>query len=327
MHLAREPVAVTAAEEGIALAQETGQTQWEVASLLAKATIAAERGDLDATETLPSGRSTHRTDGRHADACLVQFTRERGAVAHQRYAEGLEHLRKSLDPTDPAFHPFIGAWGLSDLVEACARTDQPTTADAYLKQLESLNSATFGSFLRATAGYAGPIVADDDTAEALYASALGTELANWPCYRGRMLLLYGRWLRRQRRAAESRVPLRSALDGFEALAFAELGKTARQELRASGDTPRSPAPNTWSQLTPQELQIAQLASLGYTNRDIAQRLYLSPAPSNHTCIASSPSSASPPATSYETPSISPPSLETGRDFRRGQYSSRPASRR
>ena len=56
---------------------------------------------------------------------LAEFVRGRGATAHQRYEEGLEYLRRPLDSTDPAYHPFVGAWGLADLVEAAARTGDP----------------------------------------------------------------------------------------------------------------------------------------------------------------------------------------------------------
>ena len=277
VHLAREPLAVSAAEEGIALARETGQTGWVVAAQLAKAAIAAERGDLRVTETLTrEAEALILPMGATPMLALVQFVRGRRAVAHQHYAEGFEQLRRTLDPADTAYHPFIGAWGLSDLVEAAARTGQNDTAEAYLDQLETLAAGTSGSLLRATAGYARAMVASDDAAEALYQQALGTDLANWPCYRGRMLLWYGRWLRRQRRVTESRTPLRAALDSFQALAFPELAQTARQELRASGDQPDQRSPEAWAQLTPQELQIAQLAAAGGTNRIIGERLYLSP---------------------------------------------------
>ena len=57
-------------------------------------------------------------------------------------------------------------------------------------------------------------------------------LADWPDYRARMLLRYGEWLRRQRRAAESRAPLREARDSFDALGFASLAERAR--ARAAG---------------------------------------------------------------------------------------------
>ena len=90
-----------------------------------------------------------------------------------------------------------------------------------------------------------------------------------------MLLWHGRWLRRRRRAAESRAPLRAARDGFDALAFPELAESARRELRASGETSRLRTSGVWDQLTPQELQIAQMAAEGLSNREIGQQLYIS----------------------------------------------------
>ena len=124
---------MSAAEEGIALAREAGQTGWVVAAQLAKAAIAAERGDLRVTETLTrEAEALILPMGATPMHALVQFVRGRAAVAHQRYAEGLEHLRRALDPADTAYHPFIGAWGLSDLVEAAAHSDQNEVAEAYL---------------------------------------------------------------------------------------------------------------------------------------------------------------------------------------------------
>src|SRR4029077_2334173 len=84
-----------------------------------------------------------------------------------------------------------------------------------------------------------------------------------------------RWLRRQRRVAESRAPLRAARDSFDALALDGLAETARDELRASGEASRGRAPHARDRLTPQEFQIAQLAADGLSNREIGQQLYLS----------------------------------------------------
>jgi DNA-binding NarL/FixJ family response regulator len=50
---------------------------------------------------------------------------------------------------------------------------------------------------------------------------------------------------------------------------------ARRELRESGDHARPSVGEAWAQLTPQELQIAQLAADGLSNREIGERLYLS----------------------------------------------------
>jgi DNA-binding CsgD family transcriptional regulator len=276
VHLAREPLAVAAAEEAFRLAGETGQPTSAASAQLAQAAIAAERGDFERAEALASqAEAVLLPIGATPLLALGQFVRGRAAVAHQRYEEGLEHHRRTLDPTDPAYHPFFGAWGLSDLVEAAAHTGRKDDARAYLEQLESLAAGTSGSLLRATAGYARPFVANDKDAEALYRTALERDLPNWLCYRGRMLLWYGRWLRRQRRVADSRTPLRAAREGFDALAFPALAETARRELRAAGETSQRRTPEAWDQLTAQELQIARMAAEGLSNREIGERLYIS----------------------------------------------------
>jgi DNA-binding NarL/FixJ family response regulator len=97
----------------------------------------------------------------------------------------------------------------------------------------------------------------------------------WPLLRARVQLAYGQWLRRHRRLADSRAPLRAARESFDALGAAPWSERARRELRASGETSRGRTPDARDQLTPQELQIAQMAAAGMSNRDVGQRLYLS----------------------------------------------------
>ena len=60
----------------------------------------------------------------------------------------------------------------------------------------------------------------------------------------------------------SRAYLRAAREAFDALGTAPWAERARQELRASGETVRVRAPEERDQLTPQELQIAQMAAEG-----------------------------------------------------------------
>jgi DNA-binding CsgD family transcriptional regulator len=276
VHLARKPLAVAAAEEASSLARETGQPRWAIAAQLAQATSAAEQGNHDAAEALTrAAEAVLLPMGASPMLALVQFARGRGAVMQQRYAEGFEQLRRILDPADPAYHPFVGTWGLADLVEAAVHTGNNDAARAYLGQLEALVAATSGPLLHAEAAYARPLVAGDQAAEGLYQMALEHELACWPGYRNRMLLWYGSWLRRQRRAAESRAPLRAARDGFDALGLSHLAEQARRELRAAGESSTRRAPHAWDQLTAQELQIARMAAAGLSNREIGRQLYIS----------------------------------------------------
>ena len=97
-----------------------------------------------------------------------------------------------------------------------------------------------------------------------------------PLQRARTELLYGEWLRRQRRRTDSRVHLRAAVELFRTLGAVPWAGRAEAELRATGETARKRDPSAVEQLTPQELQIAGLVTEGLANKEIAAQLYLSP---------------------------------------------------
>jgi DNA-binding NarL/FixJ family response regulator len=118
-------------------------------------------------------------------------------------------------------------------------------------------------------------VAPDDQAEELYARAIGRDSTSYPFLRARALFSFGSWLRRQRRSADSRTPLRDAVQLFDALGATRWSNRARLELRATGDTIGRRTPDARDRLTAQELQIAQLAAQGLSNREIGERLFLS----------------------------------------------------
>jgi DNA-binding CsgD family transcriptional regulator len=123
--------------------------------------------------------------------------------------------------------------------------------------------------------YARAVLAPDADALPAFEAALAADLSGWPFEQGRLLLAHGQWLRRARRPAESRPPLRRAREIFDSLGAPAWGERARQELRAAGES--SAERTTWAreELTPQELQIAMKAAQGMTNREIAQDLYIS----------------------------------------------------
>ncbi|WP_412541379.1 AAA family ATPase [Longispora sp. K20-0274] len=102
-----------------------------------------------------------------------------------------------------------------------------------------------------------------------------------PFERARTDLLYGEWLRRGRRKAEARGPLRTAMEVFERLGAVPWAARARAELGATGETVPAPRSGPLAALTPQELAIVHLAAQGLSNRDIAARLFLSPRTVGH----------------------------------------------
>ncbi|MGZ4611888.1 MAG: ATP-binding protein [Kineosporiaceae bacterium] len=90
----------------------------------------------------------------------------------------------------------------------------------------------------------------------------------------RVLVDLGAALRRANRRADARVPLHVALDQAERGGMRLLARRARDELRAAGARPRRSAVSGPGALTPAEDRVARLAALGYTNRTIAERLYV-----------------------------------------------------
>jgi DNA-binding NarL/FixJ family response regulator len=89
-------------------------------------------------------------------------------------------------------------------------------------------------------------------------------------------LLYGEWLRRQRRGADARNELRIAHEMFASCGMEAFAGRAGVELRAAGERARTQTVTTLDQLTPQEFEVARHAAEGKTNREIAAQLFISP---------------------------------------------------
>ena len=89
-------------------------------------------------------------------------------------------------------------------------------------------------------------------------------------------LLYGEWLRRERRRLDARGHLRTAHDAFSRMGAEAFARRAERELLATGERARRRTVDTLDQLTPQETQVAGLAAAGHTNREIAAQLFISP---------------------------------------------------
>ena len=274
--LARHGSAVTILDEARRLGEETGQMLVAAFAQAQAAIPAALRGDLDGAERLTA--AAERV-GAPVNAGFVlataQHARAVAALADGRPAEAVEQLRRVHDRDDPAHHFAVKIRTVADLAEAAARSDQPETARPIVVELGALPSGTASPRLHAQLRYARAVLAADDVAERAFEIAAGREMKAWPLLRARAQLAYGEWLRRRRHAADSRSHLRAAAEAFDALGVAPWSRRAREELRASGETIRRHQPDARDQLTPQELQIVEMAAEGLTNKQIGQRLYLS----------------------------------------------------
>jgi DNA-binding CsgD family transcriptional regulator len=198
-----------------------------------------------------------------------------------RPADTLDQSRSSL--TGSGEHPLVLVMRTPDLVEAAVRLGRTEEVKESLDQLSAWAASSRHPRARAVEARCRALVAEDDAeADKLYNEALALHGEadrtgqSRPFDRARTQLLYGEWLRRQRRRVEARVPLQAALNTFEQLQATPWMRRAESELRAAGSAGRSSAPLPVTELTPQELQVVRLAREGASNREIGAQLFLSP---------------------------------------------------
>ncbi|MEV6430829.1 LuxR family transcriptional regulator [Nocardia sp. NPDC051463] len=198
---------------------------------------------------------------------------------------GLGRHELALDRLEAQYHSPNRARGqwidlLSDLVEAAARLRSPERAVEALTDIEEWSSAVDSPWAEALTLRCQAQVHGDGE---LFGQAMKLHAAveRWYDY-ARTGLLYGEWLRRERRAGEARTHLRKALEIFDRLGAAPWAERARTELRAAGEgVVPEPETDLAAVLTPQEFQVVRLAAAGSTNKEIAAQLFLSPKTVGH----------------------------------------------
>jgi|HubBroStandDraft_6_1064221.scaffolds.fasta_scaffold19775_2 DNA-binding CsgD family transcriptional regulator len=265
-----------AGAEAATLARETRQPQFGLTGQLVAALAAALRGsetDLDAMLAGPERALTTMKGG--PLLAPAHLARGAAALSEGRHEDAFRALWPVFDEEDPAYHRFMRWPAVLDLVEAGAHSEHAADVRRVTGELEQIAERSEPPILRAGLACARPLLSDDDHAEAHFLAALGEESRSYPLLRARTLFSFGRWLRRQRRSADSRAPLRDAIDQFDVLGATRWSERARQELRATGEKIGPRTPDARDRLTAQELQIAQLAAAGLSNREIGERLFLS----------------------------------------------------
>jgi DNA-binding NarL/FixJ family response regulator len=278
-HLHRGAVlpGLTSAAESGRLAADTGLTLYVPAVKLAEAVARAQHGQDEAARALIAETEAVLLPlGATPLLALVALARGRAELAAGHYAEAYERLARLFDRNDAAFHPYLRGHALADLAEAARSGDGDVgLVRGYLDEWQHIAADTTAPYLRAQLSYATAVLSEDD-AEHLFHAAVASAAKGWELYAARARLAYGVWLRRvQRRATDARAPLREAAEIFSALGQETSAERALSELRASGETARRRTPEAWAELTPQELQIAQLAAQGLSNKEIGERLYVS----------------------------------------------------
>jgi DNA-binding CsgD family transcriptional regulator len=179
-----------------------------------------------------------------------------------------------------AFQPDPIGYGsllLPELAEAASRTADHALLEHALEWLSQRTGVISSRWASGIEARARALLSEGDVADGLYRESIvslsGTrvrlELA-------RTQLLYGEWLRRERRRLDAREQLRAALEAFTGMGAEAFARRAERELLATGEHARRRTVDTMGQLTPQETQISRLVAGGRTNRQIAAQLFISP---------------------------------------------------
>lgn len=189
-----------------------------------------------------------------------------------RYQSACEALRRVLDYEDLGLY----GWNLAELVEAGVRGGELTLAAEALAQLAERATVSGTDWGLGVLARSRALLCDGPTAEDHYVEAVERlERTRTAVDLARAHLVYGEWLRREKRRGDARRQLRTAHEmftGFGAQAFAQ---RSRRELQAIGDKVSGKAAPGGDVMTPQEQQIAELAGAGLTNVEIGARLFIS----------------------------------------------------
>ena len=262
--------------EAVRSLEETGQTSPLAVALAVLAQVEAGLGreedcQAHAARALEIGTAhglgSIRVSGAFALGLLAQ-----GAGRPERVAELLEPIAGHA-AEDGLREPATVMWR-PELVEAYARLGRTADARDALATLAEQAGRTGGAWARAVV-CRGRGLLDDDLDRHFMDALRLHELTPMPFERARTELAYGSRLRRARRRAEGREQLRRALATFDEIGAEQWALRAREEIAASGvGLPRRGRPHP-DELSPRELQVAEAAAEGLTNREVAARLFLS----------------------------------------------------
>ena len=263
--------------EGLALCDEYGYRLLSWPGVFLKGLLAAARGDKATADELAD--SMARWANPRGVGCVQNYAshvRALLALGHGEYETAFQHASAISPAGVLASHSPHALWVIIDLVEAAVRASRSAEAEAHAEALRRAAVAEISPRLAVMTRAATAMTAPDDLKRTHFDEVLDLPgITRWPFAHARVLLAYGEYLRRARATGEARAHLARAVEGFRVLGARPWAEKAAGELRAAGDATGMPAVDAAVSLTPQQLEIAQLAAQGLTNKQIGERLFLS----------------------------------------------------
>ena len=208
---------------------------------------------------------------------MVDFTTYAKAVLYNglgRYEEARNAAQTAFEHRD---HVGNGQFIVAELAEAASRTGDRALVQSALEWLSQCTQVIGTDWVLGIEARVRALLSEGGAAEREYRASIahleGTRLR---IELARAHLLYGEWLRREKRRAEARDHLRFAHEMFTSSGAAGFAERTRHELLATGEIVRKRRDDTRDDLTPQEEHIARLAVAGRTNPEIGAELFISP---------------------------------------------------
>lgn len=260
----------SALHEADTITDATGNARIRAGTLL----LAAYRGN-EALESALIEAAERDATARGEGLAIMALEHARAVLLNGlgRYEDALAAAQR----VSPDGGGVYWVWTLPERIEAATRLGQPAVATDALKQLSERARATGTPWALGLEARSRALTTAGGHADELYREAIGhlgrsraaVELA-------RTHLVYGEWLRRERRRLDAREQLRTAHELFADMGAEAFAERARRELLATGERARRRTVDTTDQLTPQESQIARLARDGLSNQEIGGQLFVSP---------------------------------------------------
>ncbi|MEU4330091.1 LuxR C-terminal-related transcriptional regulator [Nonomuraea dietziae] len=274
----RHPSARATVATGLALASDVGQPMWRGYLAGIHAWLSAVAGAQEECEAMAE-QAIRDADHRRwmPGAGWGECARAILDLGLGRYEAMLDRVDRAM--SGPTSHAFLWRYSWPDYIEAAVRVGKPRRAQDLLHSLAASAEAAGRTAPLALLQRARALLSPDSAAGALYERALDLHAQDrQPFDEARTRLVYGEWLRRNRRRAEARTQLQAAMEAFDQLGATPWAARAATEMRATGLSlpDRSQAADPLAVLTSQELQVVRLAATGASNREIGARLFLSP---------------------------------------------------